>query len=146
MTILVDSADAWLLEQFHWSNMKGYIGHSYKVNGRTKTEYLHRIVMQVVDKNIQIDHINNNPFDNRKVNLRLVSPVQNCAGRRGLSNSKSQYKGVSWRKDRQVWVSEIIFNGNRKYLGYFHSEIEAAKAYNIAALELQGEFAYLNEV
>lgn len=58
--------------------------------------------------------------------------------------TSSVYKGVCWDKNRCKWMSSIKINGKNKYLGRFDSEVDAANAYNIAALELFGEFAQVN--
>lgn len=58
--------------------------------------------------------------------------------------SRSRYKGVDWAKDMKRWRVRILVNGKRIYLGSFDDEIEAAKAYDIAAKEYHGEYASLN--
>lgn len=52
--------------------------------------------------------------------------------------------GVHWKTRDHVWVTQIIFNGNRVYIGSFVNEIIAAKAYDYFALKLYGESAPLN--
>jgi hypothetical protein len=56
----------------------------------------------------------------------------------------SKYKGVYWEKRYRKWCAAIWFEGRNHYLGSFDVEIEAAKAYDRKAVELFGEFAYLN--
>jgi hypothetical protein len=58
----------------------------------------------------------------------------------------SKYKGVYWDKNNKKWMSRIKINKKTKYLGRFKSEKEAAEVYNKAAVELFGEFAYLNKI
>ena len=58
----------------------------------------------------------------------------------------SAYRGVSWRSDRQKWRAYIQVRYRTIWLGYFSTEIEAAQAYNVAALEHHGAKAVLNEV
>jgi len=58
--------------------------------------------------------------------------------------SSSIYKGVSWHRNEKKWRSRIRYNYEFISLGYFHNEIDAAKAYNQKARELFGEYAYLN--
>lgn len=106
--------------------------------------YLHRLVMGVTDPRIHVDHINHDGLDCRKSNLRLVTHQQNHFNRRPNSGSTSKFKGVHWRKNEQKWGAVICLNNSRINLGYFDSEIEAAIAYDNAAEELFGEFAYLN--
>jgi hypothetical protein len=54
------------------------------------------------------------------------------------------YKGVSCSKARHKWYAKCYYQGERIWLGYFDSEIEAARAYDRKAVELLGEFARLN--
>lgn len=62
------------------------------------------------------------------------------------SNNKSGYRGVSWNKSRNKWISQISKNKQRFMFGYFDCKHEAARAYNAKALELYGEKALLNEI
>lgn len=93
-----------------------------------------------------IDHRNQNGLDCRKGNLRLCSPAQNHYNSGPRDGAKSKYKGVSWRADCRKWKVHLSVAGEYKHVGSFDSEIEAAEAYNGAALEYHGEFAVLNEV
>lgn len=58
----------------------------------------------------------------------------------------SSYRGVSWRKDRGRWRAYIQVDGALKHVGHFTDEIEAARAYNEAAVKYHGDKAVLNEV
>ena len=84
-----------------------------------------------------VDHINGNGLDNRKSNLRVVTPRQNTQNLKIKKSSK--YPGVSWNKNAQKWQVRIQLNGKIKHLGLFMDEREAAKAYEQACRELVGE-------
>jgi hypothetical protein len=58
----------------------------------------------------------------------------------------SKYKGVTWHKKHKKWMAQIMCDRKKTHLGYFDCEIEAAKAYNSAALAAWGEFAGLNQL
>ena len=73
-----------------------------------------------------VDHINRNAFDNRLCNLRLADHSLQMRNRRNMG--ASQYKGVFYRKNRNRWVATCTVDGKRRYLGYFKTEEEAAKA------------------
>ena len=92
-----------------------------------------------------VDHINHDGMDNRRANLRAATHAQNTYHRKKRSGAtKSKYKGIHWRKENKKWVARIMFEGKRIHLGSFHTEIEAAKAYDRAAKKYHGEFASLN--
>jgi hypothetical protein len=96
---------------------------------------------------VEIDHQDGNGLNNQKYNLRICTTAQNGANQRTQSRKKSsRFKGVNWDKDRQKWYAHIKVNQVLKNLGRFSSEIEAAKAYNKAAIIAFGKFAKLNEV
>jgi hypothetical protein len=60
------------------------------------------------------------------------------------AGSTSGFKGVTWFKRDSKWMAQIGINGKNRYLGYYETAEQAARAYDIAARELHGEFATLN--
>jgi hypothetical protein len=93
----------------------------------------------------QTDHINHDGLDNRRGNLRPVTTIQNQQNRRPRAIASSKYKGVCRHRDRK-WLARICINGTQYHLGLFVTEEDAALAYNAAALEAFGEYAYLNQI
>lgn len=95
-------------------------------------------------RNIKYDHIDLNPLNNLRNNLRIATQSQNQANKRKQKNTTSVYKGVAWFKLYSKWRAQIKKDGKVKHLGYYDDEILAAIAYDDAALRLHGEFAQLN--
>lgn len=84
-------------------------------------------------------------MDNRRCNLRLATHQENCFNIRKRDGTSSKYKGVYFdTQNARTWRARIARDGKRRHLGSFRSEVEAAKAYDAAAKELFGEFAWLN--
>ena len=92
--VLVDDEDFKWLNQWKWqSNQKGYIIRMKYVNKKNrKWEYIkmHRLIMNV-SKNFQVDHINGNVRDNRKINLRIVTNAQNQRNKKICIKNKKFY-------------------------------------------------------
>ena len=118
---------------------------------RRRTALLfHHAIMGKPQKGKVIDHKNHDGIrtglDNRKDNLREVTPSQNSQNQRSRKNSSSQYKGVHWYTQTNRWRAKLKHRSKSIHVGYFACEHQAALAYNKKALELWGENALLNEV
>lgn len=67
------------------------------------------------------------------------------ASRPRPANAYSKYRGVS-RGNKDMYRAMLTYKGKRYYLGMHANEIDAARAYNKAALAIIGDFALLNEL
>lgn len=106
--------------------------------------YLHREILDARPGQ-EIDHINRNGLDNRTCNLRFCTSSQNKMNRgRQRNNYSSEYKGVTWDREKKRWLAQLVVNGERKLAKRFRSEEEAARAYDEASREYHGEFGFLN--
>lgn len=116
-----------------------------RADGKRRQIYMHRVLLGVTNPKIQVDHRNAIGTDNQKTNLRICTPAQNQANR-PPTGGRSRFKGVYWDARCRKWFSQIRVNHKTHYLGIKESEEAAALAYNAAAIELCGEFAFLNVV
>ncbi|MBN2020720.1 MAG: hypothetical protein JW749_10915 [Sedimentisphaerales bacterium] len=145
---IVDEQDYYTYCKYKWI-LSGYGNNWYAVGSmkidskRTKLVALHRLIMNA-PKGILVDHQNGNGLDNLRVNLRLATYSQNNINRPKKANTSSKYRGVCFEKSCQEWGVFIRVNGKQKRIGRFKNEIEAARAYDRAALKYHGEFARLN--
>jgi len=115
-------------------------GYPMTYTGRSKT--LHKNLLGKQQKGYVIDHINRNKLDNRLENLRVISAKENSYNRTKNKTSNNKYKGVIKRGNK--YVASITKDGNRKEIGGFETEEEAARMYDMMAEELFGEFAGKN--
>lgn len=90
------------------------------------------------------DHIDGNGLNNQRSNLRPATHQQNQGNCRVTAGSSSLYKGVIWDAARGKWRATMTQDKVSVFLGRFKEEIEAAKAYDEAALRYFGEYARLN--
>lgn len=139
---IFDHENLELISKYRWSlDENGYVlGFS---NG-TKVK-LHRLLMNP-EKNKVVDHINGNPSDCRKFNLRIATQKQNCFNQRLSKASTTGFKGVCFDKRHGKYMAHIHPNGRFKFLGYFSNPENAAIAYNNAALHYFGEYAKTNNI
>lgn len=145
---LVDDDVFETLSKYKWylRNGKYAVRHTYGKNN--KMVLLHREIMKI-DNDLQIDHINGDGLDNRKVNLRACSVSENGFNRGKAKHNTSGFKGVfrnKRKKKGESWLAQITIKKQQIYLGFFNRKEDAAKAYNMAALKYQGSFAQLNKV
>ncbi len=146
MVAIVDDADFDWLSQWKWYAVANH-GSAYtrplKFYVRCKAAgYMHRLIAAAPD-GLQVDHINGNPLDNRRENLRVCTRRQNLLSRpSGSSPSASGFRGVFQGKNR--YRARIVVHGHRYGLGAFATPEDAARAYDAAARQHFGEFAWLN--
>lgn len=144
--VLVDQEDFEWLSQWKWSlTSHGYACRSTTIGGIKNSYYMHREILKT-QKGYDTDHINGDRLDNRRCNLRICTRSQNMLNVLGNKNTTSKYKGVDWHKSTGMWRIRIMVDGKRINLGYSHSEDDAARIYNAAAVTHHGKFAKLNEV
>lgn len=145
---LVDTADAPLVSGYAWrpispeNSRTSYAAAHSSILGRDVL--MHRIILDLTDPDIHVDHVNGNGLDNTRKNLRTATPSQNHANTERQRNNTSGYKGVSYAKDRNKYHAYIKVNGQRESLGYFSDPTEAARAYDTAARKAWGVYARTN--
>lgn len=141
---LVDDDLYEYLNQWKWFARKNRIVY-YAV--RYPDIKMHRVVAELrgIPLGSDIDHRDGDGLNNQTYNLRASSPQQNAANRGPTCDNATGFKGVYWRRREQRWAASIKVGDKSKHLGYFDTALEAALAYDDAAKEAFGEFAYSNE-
>ena len=145
MIAVVDDEDYENLirHSWHYTKSPNAAGRAARRLGPHKLILMHQEVMGEKPGHV-IDHINHNPLDNRRCNLRFCTQSQNQWNRTAQGRGTSKYKGVHWKVDRQKWRARIYTHGKELDLGGYDNEKDAALAYDKAARELHGEFACCN--
>ena len=146
----ISPQDAELILRYRWRVTHTPIGHrrAYYATTRERGRMgrrikMHRLILNAPD-GVHVDHINGDGLDNRRENLRLVTPELNQANSRKHIVQTSRFKGVAWHKGANKWRAYIAINRGQQHLGLFDDELSAAAAYDAKALELWGEHAHLN--
>lgn len=128
---IVSPEDYEHLNQYNWYKDRD----SYVMKGGNSTSRrIHRYIMieilkcELTSKNL-IDHINNNPLDNRRENLRIVTHSENARNRKKLEKASSTYFGVT----KTIRNFSVTFRVNKDLIlyAYYDKEIHAAYQYNL---------------
>jgi hypothetical protein len=146
---LVDDADYELVSQYRWHirnsshHKRGfYAVTNIRRDGGVRTGLtMHRLILP---EYLRVDHIDGSGLNNQRSNLRPATNSQNMANRRPNLGTSSPYKGVWWDSKGACWRAEIQAAKVRHHLGIFTFEVDAAHAYDAAAIELFGEYARPN--
>lgn len=130
---LIDKDDYEKVKENYWYEDNGYAKAT--INGEKVK--MHRFIMQP-PKNMFVDHINHNTLDNRKMNLRIVTPAQNTMN----TKPRSEHGGVCWCNLTKKWHAQISVRGKRVSLGRFSDIGSALEARKQAEEKYYGEYRY----
>ena len=114
------------------------LGYS-QVGWNGKWYSYHRLVYVLstghdISENMQIDHIDGDPTNNRIENLRVVTIRENQQNR--IEHRNGHLVGTCWNKRAKRWVAHIYIKGQNKHLGLFSTQEEAHEAYLEALNEI----------
>ncbi len=138
---LVDDADYADIVQYKWRAQKSnkdktYYAVRWERGWRRKSGTPRKLIQlanQIIKppKGKEVDHINRNGLDNRRLNLRVVTRKENNSNRRKYERGLSYKRGSFWwDKKRGLYYTQLTLKGIRKYLGRYKTEVEAQKAIN----------------
>jgi len=140
---IVDNEDYENLKNYHWYFSNGYARRNAVKDGKRIQITMHRQLMGF-PVGFQIDHIDQNKLNNQKSNLRVCTNAQNSMNRKVQANNKYGLKGVFFDKYTNKYRARINYKGKTIYLGRHKDIKDAGISYDKKALELFGEFAFLN--
>lgn len=143
---VIDAADYGRVKHLRWAAHIEPSGAAYAysngIRGVCPAIKLHRLIAG--SPPCDVDHEDRDGLNCRRSNLRPATRAQNNANRASKAGASSRFKGVTWDRARQKWKGLIQVNGRVKNLGRFNDEVDAATAYNFAAVEAFGDFARVN--
>ncbi|MGL5934760.1 MAG: HNH endonuclease [Cetobacterium sp.] len=135
----------------HLSQFKWYKGNGYAVTTINSKKYImHRyIIIEILKNDLTskqpVDHINGNPLDNTRANLRLASSSENSQNQKKREGVTSAYNGVHFDKKSEKWRACITAN-NKKLRAIYDNELHAAWQINIWIDEYELKFISKNKI
>lgn len=145
---IVDDEDFPVLSRLVWyvdANTGQPVAHIW--NDKTMALRMNRL-LKPYKINFRLTYLDGNPLNNQKDNLVYRSPMELIQSAEKRQGSSSTYKGVTFSPERKgnQWLARIHKEGKKYFLGYHPTQVDAALAYNVAAQEMYGETAYVNNL
>jgi hypothetical protein len=145
---IVDDEDYPYLSRFHWQLVNSHASLSGGTYPYRWSVYMENFI---IEKNKHQRYVfwNSNTLDCRKENITTTTwGAASHHGKKWRREVTSPYKGVCWDKRSGMWNAKMTRRENNKRVTllclYFDDEKEAARAYNVKALEIWGDLAYQN--
>lgn len=126
LNCVIDTEDYDKVKDIHWRLDK----RNYPINNtrsNDKNLYIYRNILDNYNTDDVIDHINRNPLDNRKCNLRITDKYNNDLNRGLKSDNTSGITGVCWHKKLSKWRVRVNYLKKEINIGYFDKFIDAVK-------------------
>jgi len=136
-----------LVGQYRWyasfdATINGYYVVAHKQKDKVRKYFLiHRLLLGVNEPTILVDHIDGNPLNNRRSNLRIATHSQNAQNSKLGKNSTTGYKNISFNKYHNKYIVSIrVKDIKKRHYGYFATIEEAVAERDRLLPILHGEF------
>lgn len=131
----IDSCNIEKIKNYQWGisynkvKTNYYVASKIYVNGKKRTVYLHRFILNV-PKGYEIDHKDHNTLNNIEDNLQIVSHKINMENIQYAfkTNKHCNIRGVSWSKEKNKWRVTAMHDKKQHFAGYFNDLKEAEEA------------------
>lgn len=149
MKVFTDSGLSFAIDDEDWQEVSKFYWDctppcrktpKWRVRGSAPERELARFLLKP-PAGSQVDHIDGDPLNNCRSNLRLASPRQNSQNKTKYASNKTGFKGVSYDRFHARYSAKIKVNGKQIHLGYYFSAEAAHEAYKAAAVAHHGAFA-----
>ena len=140
--VLIDEEDYEKVKAFNLKvDARGYVYFYNRSITGNRTDTLHRYILGLKQHDgFVVDHINGNPSDNRKCNIRKCKQGENVRNQKINKRNKLGVKGVCYCKERKKYAAYIQHQGKTIALGRYLTQEEAHAAYCEASKKYHGEF------
>ena len=139
--VKIDIQDIEKVSKYYWCvsyqpHVKGFYVVASARNGKDdgKILRLHRLITDC-PKGLQVDHINKDTLDNRKINLRNCTNSENGQNKGTSTLNTSGVVGVDWVPITKKWRARIQVENKVFALGYFKSLEQAKQIRELAELK-----------
>jgi hypothetical protein len=139
----VSDEDFAYLSQWTWyCDTSGYAARRLHGGGKSPVWRIHNFLLS--SDGLIVDHIDRDPLNNQRENLRLCTHSQNLMNRGIGAGNTSGFKGVTWCKRTKSWQAQCKAKGKKSATRRFKDKVTAARFYDQVAKEMHGDFAVLN--
>ena len=136
-----------LLAQYKWcSQGRGYAIRQISKDGKQTMQYMQHLIVDIPEGYV-IEHIDNDPSNNQRYNLRLLTRAEYGHVRKRKIRCEDGYFGIrphKWRDKPVKWRACIMYVGKYIYSSVFSTREQAARAYDALAKTIYGACAVLN--
>ena len=139
---IVDDKDFYIVKKYKWhaeNHLESIRVYGW-VDGKSVT--LSNLLLNP-QKGMEVDHINGNPLDNRRENLRVCTHAENMFNKKIYKNNSSGIKGIYFDNRKNRWCAQLIKNNKKVFRKTYKSKTEASEGYKNAAHLYFGKYERL---
>lgn len=136
---IIDIEDYDKVKKYCWHTNNGYAYAPSRGKYKVEQISMARLIMNCIEEEIEVDHINHNKSDNRKTNLRLATTTNNNW------NNKRSHGNIQYNEGRNEWDVIIFYKLQKIKLGSYKEKELALEIRDKAEKIFYGEFQYKGE-